>query len=170
MSGKSAMVRPLSRVALAVTAGLALVLVAGTAVHAMPVGRPLARLGPTAVKTSTPIQHLVVIFQENESFDHYFGVYPHALNPTGEPAFQAAAGTPTPNGLTTALLTHNPNAVNPKRLDRSQLFPCMNDHSYTGEQVAFDHGRMDRFVPATTPPGCTYGSTMDYYDGNTVTA
>src|SRR5438445_9987135 len=28
----------------------------------------------------TTIQHLVVIFQENVSFDHYFGTYPKALN------------------------------------------------------------------------------------------
>ena len=32
------------------------------------------------IKTATPIKHLVVIFQENVSFDHYFGVYPNALN------------------------------------------------------------------------------------------
>ena len=28
--------------------------------------------------TATPIKHLVVIFQENVSFDHYFGTYPVA--------------------------------------------------------------------------------------------
>ena len=28
--------------------------------------------------TATPIKHVVVIFQENVSFDHYFGTYPHA--------------------------------------------------------------------------------------------
>ena len=28
--------------------------------------------------TSTPIKHLVVLFDENESFDHYFGTYPYA--------------------------------------------------------------------------------------------
>jgi phospholipase C len=33
-----------------------------------------------------PIKHLVVIFDENISFDHYFGTYPNALNPAGEPA------------------------------------------------------------------------------------
>ena len=44
--------------------------------------------------TTTPIKHLVVIFQENISFDHYFGTYPHALNPPNEPAFNPAAGTP----------------------------------------------------------------------------
>jgi phospholipase C len=26
--------------------------------------------------TATPIKHVVVIFQENVSFDHYFGTYP----------------------------------------------------------------------------------------------
>mgnify|MGYP001597532504 CR=1 FL=1 len=29
--------------------------------------------------TATPIRHLVVIFQENVSFDHYFGTYPKTL-------------------------------------------------------------------------------------------
>ena len=40
-----------------------------------------------APATATPIKHLVVIFQENISFDHYFGTYPHATNPAGEPQF-----------------------------------------------------------------------------------
>jgi phospholipase C len=30
--------------------------------------------------TTTPIQHVVVIFQENVSFDHYFATYPFAAN------------------------------------------------------------------------------------------
>ena len=50
---------------------------------------------------TTPIKHLVVIFQENNSFDHYFGTYPVALNPPGEPPFQAQDQTPTVNGLGT---------------------------------------------------------------------
>ena len=33
--------------------------------------------------TATPIKHLVVIFDENESFDHYFGTYPYAANTDG---------------------------------------------------------------------------------------
>jgi phospholipase C len=35
-----------------------------------------------ASPTRTPIKNLVVIFQENVSFDHYFGTYPNATNPT----------------------------------------------------------------------------------------
>ncbi len=42
-----------------------------------------------------PIKHVVVIFGENISFDHYFGTYPKALNLNGEPPFHAAAGTPS---------------------------------------------------------------------------
>src|ERR1700689_751704 len=36
-------------------------------------------------RTVTPIKHLVVIFDENRSFDHYFATYPTAKNPSGEP-------------------------------------------------------------------------------------
>ena len=57
--------------------------------------------------TATPIKHLVVIFQENVSFDHYFATYPHAANTDGEP-FHPAPGTPSVNGLTGALLTVTP--------------------------------------------------------------
>src|SRR5277367_4953219 len=61
---------------------------------------------------TTPIQHLVVIFGENISFDHYFGTYPNAINPPHEPKFVAAPGTPTVNGYTDALLFSNPNFLN----------------------------------------------------------
>ena len=33
--------------------------------------------------TTTPIKHLVVIFQENVSFDHYFGTYPEGHQRVG---------------------------------------------------------------------------------------
>ena len=39
----------------------------------------------TSTNTKTPIKHLVILFQENVSFDHYFGTYPNATNPPGEP-------------------------------------------------------------------------------------
>ena len=62
--------------------------------------------------TSTPIKHLVVIYQENVSFDHYFGTYPKALNPAGQPRFIAKHDTPAVNGYTDGLLYNNPNALN----------------------------------------------------------
>ena len=49
--------------------------------------------------TTTPIKHLVVIFQENVSFDHYFGTYPNAANTSGQ-SFHGFFFTPPVNGLT----------------------------------------------------------------------
>ncbi|GIM45153.1 phospholipase C [Collibacillus ludicampi] len=119
--------------------------------------------------TTTPIKHLVVLFDENVSFDHYFGTYPHAANPPGEPKFTAKKDTPRINGLTEELLTKNPNQYNPKRLDRSQAMTDDMDHEYTDEQKAFDGGKMDKFVEYTSG-GKDKSLVMDYYDGNTVTA
>jgi phospholipase C len=141
-----------------------------------------------SVKTRTPIKHLVVIYQENNTFDHYFATYPNAANIPGEtswigvPAseFHARPGTPAVNGLTPSLLTQNPNAsltgsqANPQRLRPMDAFTCDMNHGYTAEQNAIDMGLMDHFVQKTgsTGEGCQLdGSTvMNYYDGNTVTA
>ncbi len=109
-------------------------------------------------RTATPIKHLVVIFDENVSFDHYFGTYPYAANPPGEPAFQAKASTPTVNGLvnsigpsgpTGPLLTHNGNESNPMRLDRNDPMTCDQDHAYGAEQMAADHGAEDLYAQNT---------------------
>jgi len=155
---------------------------------------PAAAAGTPA----TPIEHLVVIFQENVSFDHYFATYPTALNPAGEPRFVADPNTPSVNGLGTlingepdgVLLTANPNALNPAnspnainpfRLARAQAPTCDQDHNYGDEQKSFDNGLMDLF-PATVGsgggtfcnPAFAYGKgkglVMGYFDGNTVTA
>ncbi len=137
--------------------------------------------------TATPIKHLVVIFQENVSFDHYFGTYPIAQNPAGEPVFHAKLGTPTVNGYTGALLNRNPNlnpanesgASNPFRLDRSEAATSDQDHDYTAEQQAFHAGLLDlfpRYTGTSGPPPTekgvigTQGLVMGYFDGNTVTA
>jgi len=53
--------------------------------------------------TRTPIKHLVVIFQENISYDHYFGTYPNAQNNPGETQFRARRHTPLNNNLVTPL-------------------------------------------------------------------
>jgi phospholipase C len=147
--------------------------------------------GPGSIygDTSTPIKHLVVIFQENVSFDHYFGTYPNAANPIGEPRFRPLPSTPPVNGFTPGLLYNNPNAlnaengkgaVNPFRLSRSQAATADQDHDYTPEQMSFNKGLMDLFPKSVGTPGPapsappaavnTNGLTMGYYDGNTVTA
>jgi phospholipase C len=130
----------------------------------------------------TPVKHLIVLFQENRSFDHYFGTYPKAMNLTGEPAFHARRRTPAVNGFTDDLLFRNPNKVNPIRLGPGDAVECSQTHVYKLEQQAADLGLMDKFVenngatnnqgvPADDAnPNCDPNMVMGYFDGNTVTA
>ena len=63
-----------------------------------------------AAQTATPIKHLVIIFNENVSFDHYFATYPEGDQPAGRAGFHC--GCPARravNNLATAnLLTQQP--------------------------------------------------------------
>jgi len=144
-------------------------------------------------KTKTPIKHVVIIFQENASFDHYFATYPDAKNTDGTP-FHAKEDTPTVNGLTdgnakfpervhVGLHDFNPNnpapggssptlvpdpngAANPFRMTPAQIVTCSNNHDYKGEQTATDAGFMDKFpqVNNSNGAGCSNdGSTVMGY-------
>jgi phospholipase C len=138
--------------------------------------------------TTTPIKHLVVIFDENVSFDHYFGTYPSAANTGGGTTFHAKPGTPKVNGLYAKITpsgpvgplltaTGNPNMYPPQRLTPSEALTSDQNHGYTAEENAEDGGKMDQFVQDTqTNPlvcsaveYCPPGIVMDYFDGNTVT-
>jgi phospholipase C len=157
----------MSRRALKVIAVVALI----AAVCAVTIDGPSpAQAGAGA--TATPIRHLVVIYDENVSFDHYFATYPKAANPFGEPVFTPKPGTPSVDGLQGALLTQNPNLAQPFRLDRADFKTCDQLHEYATEQRSADGGKMDRFVEfdGTPDPNCQKTQVMGYYDGNTVTA
>ena len=131
------------------------------------------------METATPIKHVIVIFQENVSFDHYFATYPHATNPQGEPAFYAKGDTPRVNNLLSGgLLDENPNSTQPFRMDTGVAsVTCDQNHSYTPEQEAVDHGLMDKYPESTgsgsssSSPCNDYGKgvgvVMGYFDGNT---
>jgi phospholipase C len=178
----------MSKTLLCVAAGAAVaVLTFGTAATADSTAAASGTVPQDATTTATPIKHLVIIFNENVSFDHYFATYPQATNPPGEPPFTAASGTPVVNNLATAgLLTDNPNftdtangsdAAEPFRLDRTQAFTADQNHAYTAEQQAYDGGKADLFPKYTgraTSGGAgafgTKGQVMGYFDGNTVAA
>jgi phospholipase C len=156
-------------------------------------GSALAAVAPVATSnTTTPIKHLVVIYQENVSFDHYFGTYPRAANTSGQPFDGESARV---NNLLNSkgaggvgsLLTNNPNRdgtgnqVNPRRLDPANIndiITCSQNHSYNSEQMAFNGGAMDKFVTTVgtgsgksgTGQPCSASDVMNYYDGNAVTA
>jgi phospholipase C len=150
---------------------LAVLLTANIATNALP---------PAVSTTATPIKHVVVIYDENTSFDHYFATYPNAANPPNEPLFTAAPGTPAVAGLNGPLLTDNPNALaagdpadNPVRIDRTVPVTCNAKNAYTAEQEAYNGGLANMFPKFT---GCSMAGFPDksivtgYYDGNSVTA
>jgi phospholipase C len=126
--------------------------------------------------TATPIKHLVVLFDENISFDHYFATYPKAANTDGTP-FHASKDTPkdVDNLRTAGLIKKNPNQYKPKRLTPDQAVTCDQNHDYSPEQYADNGGKADKYVEYTDSGKCSGGLfgepglAMDYYDGNTVT-
>ena len=136
------------------------------------------------------IQHVVVIFQENVSFDHYLGTYPNAANLTVNRHLGRYRTPPAVNGLSDAVpdaqrerfqYANGTGATNPFRLDRSQAATTDQNHNYTPEQAAVHNGLMDLShqprnsrIDQQAELGqniiTTTGITMGYYDGNTVTA
>src|SRR5262245_14090934 len=99
------------------------------------------------------IEHVIIIIQENRSFDHYFGTYP------------GADGIPMRNGKPTPCIP-NPwgsECAHPYR-SRSQ-FQDGGPHNHHAALVDVDGGKMDGFLNAlgtaksfchvtTTRPGC----------------
>ena len=143
---------------------------------------------PALAAPATPIEHVVVIYSENISFDHYFATYPNALNKDGEklqssekdaPKFEAKEGTPKVNNLENndLLGDKNPNSTKPFRLTPEQAVTADQNHHYADEQKAYNGGKMDKFSETVSVDNDKYdpqsygttGLTMGYYDGNTVT-
>ncbi len=122
-------------------------------------GRPrtTAAFGPTRDGIKQ-IEHIIVVMQENHSFDNYVG----RLHYEGQPA---AEGLPS-------------NASNPDPLNPSG--PPINvfhagtlcsvadlDHSWNGTHRAWNHGAMDSFTAVNEVPLDPNGSrAMSYYDGD----
>jgi len=140
-----------------------------------------------AQQTTTPITNVIVLFQENVSFDHYFGTYParrttratrssypipvlHGQRTDSRPVEQQPEHQQPGqrSGITQG-------RVNPMRLSPAQAYTCSQNHNYGPEQQAVDSGLMDKFPLYTgrnTSEGCAAdGSTvLGYFDGNTVAA
>ena len=95
----------------------------------------------------TPIQHIVILFQENHAFDNYFGTYPGA------------------NGLnaTVALAVKNGSSVTASPFHYSSLHPPSLDNSEATARKAYDNGTMDGFVFAEHT-----NETMGYYDSRDI--
>ena len=195
LAGASEAARPYLAVAAAVALGAGAAAGATAASASTGKSRVLRRLQDPSDRvaalyrsnTATPIKHLVVIFDENVSFDHYFGTYPYAANTDGT-TFTAKPGTPTVNGLYTKitktgpvgpLLTDNPNLYNPQRLTTPRPSPPTRTTATRRSSWPKTAARWtcsSRTPSPSTPTAgrapeyCPPGIVMDYYDGNTVTA
>src|SRR6202167_1538766 len=125
---------------------------------AAPAARSSARL------TSAPIseiEHVVVLMQENRSFDHYFGTMPGVRGfadptaitlPNGNPVFRQ----PFPG--------HAQGYLTPFRYDTTttsaQATPGT-DHSWPTQHQAWNNGRMDQWIAAKGPYTMGYFSQAD---------
>jgi len=96
-----------------------------------------------ATATQSPIKHVVIIYQENRSFDSYFGTYPHALD---DPGYVPLLGTPAVDGIPAG--SYNPDQ------NGNKIYPWVMaagqdtkdpDHGYNDMIASYDRGLMDKF-------------------------
>jgi len=118
------------------------------------IGWAQAAPGPTSSQTKTPIQHLVVLLQENHTFDNYFGTYPGA---DGLPANTSMPIDPK-----------NPSAgsVQPWHIGNSTITDL--SHSNTTFKGQYDNGKMDGFVSYLNSINQNGQLSMGYYNGTDV--
>jgi len=130
-----------------ITAAMVLVLSAG----------PGVVTGPVAAATSDqhiPIQHVVVLMQENRSFDSYVGQLQFQGQPeaAGEPL---GAGNPNPIGGAPIAAYHKTNYCEVADLA----------HGWTAAHQEWNNGAMNGFTAANAVTADPTGSrTMGYYD------
>jgi len=103
---------------------------------------------------STPIQHLVVLMQENHTFDNYFGTYPGA---NGIPADIKMPVDPT-----------NPSAgyVVPWHIGNATITDL--SHSAATFRDQYNNGKMDAFVSTLNSRNQDGKLAMGYYDGQDI--
>jgi len=135
--------------AAALLAGL---VVTGTASAASPTGADRG--------THSPIKHTIILYQENISFDHYFGTYGHGVN--GIPAGVQLTHTSGGGGAF--------GPYSPSRLSgTTQSFTCDVDHGYTDMIQMADHGTMDKYLQLgnnKTVPNPSSSTTCPSFESN----
>jgi phospholipase C len=98
-----------------------------------------------------PIKHIVVVLQENRSFDHYFGTYPSANGIPKNVCMPLDPDRPG-HGCVKPFLTVNP-------ITRFDI-----PHNYQASILAYDSGKMDGFLLAENEDQ----NTMSVYDNKTI--
>lgn len=103
---------------------------------------------PPATVTGTiqDVQHIVVLMQENRSFDHYFGTL-SGIRGFGDPRpIKLSTGQSVwyqPSGTGTTVTPFRPDVA-----DLGSTFVEDLDHSWAGTHKAWNNGKLDQWVPA----------------------
>ena len=107
------------------------------------------------------IEHIVILMQENRSFDHYFGTMP------GVRGFSDPTAIRLPNRNPVFRQPHPGHAqgyLTPFRLDTTttsaQATPGT-DHSWASQHEAWDNGKMDQWIAAKGPYTMGYFTQAD---------
>jgi phospholipase C len=122
-------------------------------------GDPPTKTRPTGIHgDAIPIDTIIVLMQENRSFDHYFG----QLHDSGQPRatrVRANASNPDPTDRTKPPIT---------RYHETQYCEVADlDHSWSGTHREWDGGKMDGFTTQNVDSQDPNGHrTMGYYDGS----
>ena len=127
-----------------VRAGGILTVLVGIVVTAASVGGSAASAAPDrragAVPHLSALQHIVVLMQENRSYDNYFG----ALHREGQPA-----SGPVPKPAGSSIVPFHQSAL----CEVADV-----NHSWTGTHAEIDNGRMDGFATQNVVPADPTGS------------
>jgi phospholipase C len=102
-------------------------------------------------EAQTPIKHLIVVMQENHTFDSYFGTYPGADGVSPTTCMPVDPTDPS-----------NKDCVKPFPVGKRTVVDL--DHTADAFQLQFDNGRMDGFVYAFRNHGKNASAAMGYYD------
>jgi phospholipase C len=122
------------------------------------IARALAIPANRATGTLDDVEHIVVLMQENRSFDHYFGVMrgargfgdPHpATLPSGKPVWDQSDGA-------TVVPPFRPNVTNLGLTFIEDL-----DHGWNGTHEMFNGGNWDQWLPAKTATSMAYLQRSD---------
>jgi kumamolisin len=97
-----------------------------------------------AAPSSSPIKNIVIVFQENHTFDNYFGTFPGAEGTTGKNFC-----LPKTRG--------SKSCVSP--FHASNLTPVDMNHNWSSAHADYDGGKMDGFIYSEGSQ-----ETMCYYD------
>ena len=128
---------------------------------AMPVDLSRALAIPAHNRTGSiaDVEHIIVLMQENRSFDHYFGMLrgvrgfsdPRAVKlPSGDPVWHQ------PDGAGKVILPFRPNVQ-----DLGQTFLPDPPHGWNDTHGAWNGGRYDQWIPQKLVASMTYHTRKD---------